>query len=124
MRVFLLKSRYSDYSDDKRWCRSYQDILASFRYMGKNYKHSGHLGLGQWSGLVSRRQLSHVRKRVLPLEARSRHLTRLSHFLSLTLQGEDGVSVDHDAQLEDQLGGRLQEGFQEAEHGDVSALKH
>lgn len=32
--------------------------------------------------------------------------------------------MDHDAQLEDELRGRLQEGFQEAEHGDVSALEH
>ncbi|TNN46337.1 hypothetical protein EYF80_043455 [Liparis tanakae] len=42
----------------------------------------------------------------------------------LTLQWEDDVSVDHDAQLEDELRSRLQEGFQEAQHGDVSALKH
>lgn len=42
----------------------------------------------------------------------------------LTLQREDGVPVDHDAQLQDELGRRLQEGFQEAEHGDVSALEH
>lgn len=42
----------------------------------------------------------------------------------LTLQWEDGVPVDHDAQLQDELGGGLQEGFQEAEHGDVSALEH
>lgn len=32
--------------------------------------------------------------------------------------------MDHDTQLQDQLGGGLQEGFQEAEHGDVSALEH
>lgn len=32
--------------------------------------------------------------------------------------------MDHDAQLQDQLGRRLKEGFQEAEHGDVSAFKH
>lgn len=32
--------------------------------------------------------------------------------------------MDHDAQLQDQLGGGLKEGFQETEHGDVSALKH
>lgn len=32
--------------------------------------------------------------------------------------------MDHDAQLQDQLGGRLQEGFQEAEHGDISTLEH
>lgn len=43
---------------------------------------------------------------------------------ALTLQWEDGVPVDHDAQLQDELGGGLQEGFQEAEHGDVSALEH
>jgi len=44
--------------------------------------------------------------------------------MPLTLQREDDVSVDHDAQLEDELRSRLQEGFQEAQHGDVSALKH
>lgn len=43
---------------------------------------------------------------------------------SRTLQREDGVSVDHDAQLQNKLWGWLQEGLQEAEHGDVSALKH
>lgn len=43
---------------------------------------------------------------------------------SLTLQREDGVPVNHDAQLQDELRGGLQEGLQEAEHGDVSALKH
>lgn len=32
--------------------------------------------------------------------------------------------MDHDAQLENELRGRLQEGLQEAEHGDVCALKH
>lgn len=32
--------------------------------------------------------------------------------------------MDHDAQLEDELRCRFQEGLQEAEHGDVSALKH
>lgn len=32
--------------------------------------------------------------------------------------------MDHDAQLEDELRSRLQEGLQEAQHGDVSALKH
>lgn len=32
--------------------------------------------------------------------------------------------MDHDAQLQDQLGGRLKEGFQEAEHSDVSTLEH
>ena len=32
--------------------------------------------------------------------------------------------MDHDAQLEDELRRRLQEGLQQAEHGDVSALKH
>lgn len=42
----------------------------------------------------------------------------------LTLQWQHGVPVDHDAQLQDELGGGLQEGFQEAEHGDVSALEH
>lgn len=32
--------------------------------------------------------------------------------------------MDHDAQLEDELRGRLQERFQEPEHGDVRTLKH
>lgn len=32
--------------------------------------------------------------------------------------------MNHDAQLQDKLRGRFQEGFQEAEHSDVSALKH
>lgn len=32
--------------------------------------------------------------------------------------------MDHDAQLEDELRSRLQEGFKETEHGDVSTLKH
>lgn len=44
--------------------------------------------------------------------------------MSLTLQRQDSIPMDHDAQLEDELWGRLQEGLQEAEHGDVSALKH
>lgn len=41
-----------------------------------------------------------------------------------TLQREDDVSVDHDAQLEDELRSRFEEGLQQAQHGDVSALKH
>lgn len=44
--------------------------------------------------------------------------------VSLTLQREYSVFMDHDAQLQDQLGGGLQEGLQQAEHGDVSTLKH
>lgn len=43
---------------------------------------------------------------------------------SLTLQWQDCVAVDHDAELQDELRRRLQEGLQEAEHCDISALKH
>lgn len=32
--------------------------------------------------------------------------------------------MNHDAQLQDELRRRFQEGFQEAEHCDVGALKH
>lgn len=42
----------------------------------------------------------------------------------VTLQREDAVSMDHDAELQDELRSRLQEGLQEAEHGDVSTLEH
>ena len=51
------------------------------------------------------------------------HVSSLRAFF-LTLQREDSVPVDHDAQLKDQLWSWFQEGFQKAEHGDVSALKH
>lgn len=34
------------------------------------------------------------------------------------------VAVDHDAELQYQLGGALEEGLQQPQHADVSALKH
>lgn len=43
---------------------------------------------------------------------------------SLTLEGQHLPGVDHDAELQDQLGGALQEGLQQAQHADISALKH
>lgn len=42
----------------------------------------------------------------------------------VTLQRQNTAFMDHDAQLQNELWSRLQEGLQEAEHGDVSALKH
>lgn len=48
----------------------------------------------------------------------------LSTSICLTLQWQDCVAVDHDAELQDELRCRLQEGLQEAEHCDISALKH
>lgn len=43
---------------------------------------------------------------------------------SLTLEGQHLPGVDHDAELQNQLGGALQEGLQQAQHADISALKH
>ena len=47
-----------------------------------------------------------------------------SRVFHLTLQWEDLVAMDHDAELQYQLGGALEEGLQQAQHVDVGALKH
>lgn len=44
--------------------------------------------------------------------------------MNLTLQGQDLVGLDHDAQLQHQLGGALQEDLQQAQHADVGTLEH
>lgn len=43
---------------------------------------------------------------------------------SLTLEGKHLLGVNHDAELQNQLGGALQEGLQQAQHADISALEH
>lgn len=42
----------------------------------------------------------------------------------LTLQCLGTVLLDHDAELQDQLGRRFQEGLQQPQHVDVSVLEH
>lgn len=41
-----------------------------------------------------------------------------------TLQCLGPILLDHDAELQDQLGRRLQEGLQQPQHVDVSILEH
>lgn len=41
-----------------------------------------------------------------------------------TLQCLGSVLLDHDGELQDQLGSRLQEGLQQPQHVDVGILKH
>lgn len=43
---------------------------------------------------------------------------------SLTLQRQDLAGLDHDAELQHQLGGALQEGLEQPQHADVRALEH
>lgn len=41
-----------------------------------------------------------------------------------TLQCLGPILLDHDAELQDKLGRRLQEGLQQSQHVDVSVLEH
>lgn len=44
--------------------------------------------------------------------------------MCFTLQGQYVVAVDHDAELKNELRSALQEGLQQPQHVDVSALEH
>lgn len=42
----------------------------------------------------------------------------------LTLKGQHLTGLDHDAELQHQLRGALQEGLEQTQHADICALKH
>ena len=42
----------------------------------------------------------------------------------LTLEGQDLAGLDHNAELQNQLRGTFEEGFQQTQHADISALEH
>lgn len=46
------------------------------------------------------------------------------HCEGLTLKWQDLTGLDHDAELQHQLRGTLQEGLEQTQHADVSTLKH
>lgn len=48
----------------------------------------------------------------------------IGHFGTLTLKGQHLSGLVHDAELQNQLGGALQEGLKQTEHADIGALKH
>ena len=43
---------------------------------------------------------------------------------TLTLEGQHLTGQDHDVELQHQLRGALQEGLEQTQHADISALKH
>lgn len=48
----------------------------------------------------------------------------IGHLGTLTLEGQHLTGLDHDAELQHQLRGALQEGLEQTQHADISALKH
>lgn len=48
----------------------------------------------------------------------------IGHCGTLTLEGQHLIGIYHDAELQHKLWGTLQEGFKQAEHADISTLKH
>ena len=42
----------------------------------------------------------------------------------LTLEGQDLAGLDHNAELQNKLRGTFEEGFQQTQHADISALEH
>lgn len=54
----------------------------------------------------------------------SAKVTKVTLTSTPTLQSLCPVLLDHDGELQDQLGSRLQEGLQQSQHVDVCVLKH
>lgn len=48
----------------------------------------------------------------------------IGHFGALTLKGQHLTGLDHDAELQHQLRGALQEGLKQTQHADIGALEH
>lgn len=48
----------------------------------------------------------------------------MGHWVELTLKRQHLTGVDHDAELQHQLGSALQEGLKQTQHADIGALKH
>lgn len=48
----------------------------------------------------------------------------IGHFGTLTLKWQHLTGLDHDAELQHELRGALQEGLEQTQHADIGALKH